>query len=49
MLNNDPVLDSLVSGIQGTTGFLSTLFSRKSGLVLFLAISMAIVLKVVLG
>jgi hypothetical protein len=49
MLNNDPALVSLVSSIQGTTEFLSVLISRKSGLVLFLVISAAVVLKAVLS
>jgi hypothetical protein len=48
MLNNDPSLESLVNGIQETTGFLSVLISRKSGLVFFLVLSAVIVLKVVL-
>jgi|WetSurMetagenome_2_1015567.scaffolds.fasta_scaffold609306_1 hypothetical protein len=48
MLNNDPSLESLVNGIQGTTEFLSILISRKSGLVFFLVLGAVIVLKVVL-
>lgn len=47
MLNNDPALESLVGGIQGTSKFLTGLISPKSGLVLFLMISIAIVLKVI--
>jgi len=49
MLNNDPALESLVSSIQGTTEFLSVLISRKSGLILILVVSAAVVLKAVLS
>jgi hypothetical protein len=42
-MNNE--LDSLVSGINGTTGLLTRLISQKSGLVLFLVIGTVIVVK----
>ena len=46
-MKNDPALD-LVSGIRGTTEFLSVLISRKSGLVLLFVVSTVIVLKIML-
>jgi hypothetical protein len=33
MLNEYPSVEALVDGVKGTTGFLSSLISRKSGLV----------------
>jgi len=33
MLNEYQSVDALIDGIKGTTGFLSSLVSRKSGLV----------------
>jgi hypothetical protein len=47
MLFHDPALDALVNTINGTTGFLSSLLSRKSGLVLILVIGAAVTMKLV--
>jgi hypothetical protein len=37
-------IEALIDGVKGTTGFLSSLFSRKSGLV-FLFIMLGVVLS----
>jgi hypothetical protein len=49
MMNDYQSIDALVSGVKGTTGFLSTLFSRKSGLVFLVIVLAAIVSKLILS
>ncbi len=49
MLNDYQSIEALVSGVQGTTDFLSRLISQKSGLVLLLIIFGVIVSKLILN
>ena len=49
MLNDYQSIDALVDGIKGTTGLLSRLISRKSGLVFLFIVFGVIVSKLVLG
>jgi hypothetical protein len=49
MLNEFPNVEALVDGVKGTTGFLSTLISRKSGLIFMLIVLGAIVTKLITG
>jgi hypothetical protein len=44
MTNEFQSIDALVSGVKGTTGFLSRLISRKSGLI-FLFIALAVLVS----
>jgi hypothetical protein len=45
MLNDFQNIDALVGAVQGTTGLLSRLLSRKSGLVVFIIVCGVIVSK----
>jgi hypothetical protein len=45
MLNGYQSVNTLVDGIKGTTDFLSSLFSRKSGLVLLFIVFGVIISK----
>ena len=47
MLNEIQSVDGLIDGIKGTTNFLSSLISRKLGLVFLFIIFSAIVTKIV--
>jgi hypothetical protein len=49
MQNEYPSVDVLVDGIKGTTGFLSGLISRKSGLVFMFIVLGVIISKMLLG
>lgn len=49
MLNEYPSVDALVDGVKGTTGFLSNLISRKSGLIFALVVLSVLVSKLLLG
>jgi hypothetical protein len=49
MMNDFQSIDALVSGVQGTTGFLSRLISRKSGLVFLFIVLAVIVSKLILS
>ncbi len=49
MLNNYQSIDALVDGVIGTTGLLSRLISRKSGLVLLVMVCGVIVSKFILN
>ena len=49
MLNDYQSVDALIDGIKGTTGVLSSLISRKSGLVLLFIIFSVIISKLLLG
>jgi hypothetical protein len=42
-------VEALVDGVKGTTGFLSSLFSKKSGLVFVFIVLGVIVSKIVIG
>jgi hypothetical protein len=42
-------VDALVSGVKGTTGFLSRLISRKSGLVFIFIVFAVIVSTIILN
>jgi len=48
MLNEYPSVDALVSGVVGTTGFLSSLVSRKTGMIVMLIALGVVVAKVFL-
>ena len=48
MLNEYQSIDSLVNGVKGTTGFLSRLISRKSGVALLVIVFTVIVSTIVL-
>ncbi|MGZ9222212.1 MAG: hypothetical protein ACXW4Q_08895 [Anaerolineales bacterium] len=48
-MNNFQSIDALVGGVKGTTGFLSILLSRKSGLVFLFIVVAAIVSKLILS
>ena len=45
MLNEYQSVDGLIAGVKGTAGFLSSLFSRKSGLVIVLLVLGVVVSK----
>jgi hypothetical protein len=47
MLNDFQSIEDLVGGVKGTTGFLSKLISRKSGLVLLVIVGGVIVSKII--
>jgi hypothetical protein len=49
MLNEYQSVDSLIDGVKGTTGFLSSLISRKSGLAFMFIVLGVIVLKLLFG
>jgi len=49
MLNEFPSVDDLVKGIVGTTGFLSTLTSPKSGMIITLLVLGVMVAKMIFG
>jgi hypothetical protein len=42
-------IETLIDGVTGTTGFLSSLISRKSGLVFLLIVFGAIASKILFG
>ena len=49
MLNEYQSVDSLIDGVKGTTGFLSSLISRKSGLTFMFIVLGVIVSKLLFG
>lgn len=49
MLNEYQSVDALIDGVKGTTGFLSGLLSRKTGLVVSFIVLGALISKLVLG
>jgi hypothetical protein len=49
MLNDYQSVDSLIDGVKGTTGFLSSLISRKSGLVFMFILLGVFVSKLLFG
>jgi len=46
MLNNYQSIDALINGIKGTTGFFSSLVSRKSGLVILFVVLGVIISRI---
>jgi hypothetical protein len=48
-MDNYQPIDSLVSGVKGTTSVLSRLISRKSGLVFLFIVFMVIVSTIILN
>ena len=48
MLDNYQSIDALVEGVKGTTGILSRLISRKSGVALVFVVLAVIVSKIIL-
>ncbi len=48
-MNEFQSVNALVNEIKGTTGFLSSLFSRKSGLIVTFIVLGVIVTKLLLG
>lgn len=42
-------VEALIDGVKGTTGFISSLFSRKSGLVFLFVVLGVIVSKFIFG
>jgi hypothetical protein len=49
MLNEYQSVDALIDGVKGTTSFLSSLISRKSGLVVMFILLGVIVSKLLFG
>jgi hypothetical protein len=49
MLNEYQSVDALIDGVKGTTGFLSSLISRKSGLVFMFIVLGVLVSKLLFG
>jgi hypothetical protein len=49
MLNEYQSVDALIDGVKGTTGFLSSLISRKSGLVFMFTVLGILVSKLLFG
>lgn len=49
MSNNYQSVEGLIDGVKGTTGFLSGLLSRKSGLVFLFIVLGVITSKLLLG
>jgi hypothetical protein len=49
MLNNFENVDALVGAVQGTTGLLSRLLSRKSGLIVLIVVCGLVISKLILS
>lgn len=49
MLYEHQPVEALIDGVKGTTGFLSSLFSRKAGLIFTFIVLGVIVSKILFG